>query len=86
MSPHDILARVKKKPFIPMRIITSAGEQYDVYDPDLIMVGNHHIHVGTASEDNPAIFDRSKFVTVQHLTAIENLPAPVPPKPEGNGL
>jgi hypothetical protein len=85
LSPYDILGRIKRKPFTPMRIITSAGEHYDIYHPDLIMVGKRYLVVGTVSEDNPSIFDKSTMVTLQEITAIENLPAPAAPQPEGDG-
>ncbi len=85
-NANDIQARVKKRPFEPMRIITSAGEHYDVYHPDLIMVGVRNIVVGTASEKNPTIYDRSTYLSLLHITAIESLPVPAAPQPpEKNG-
>ncbi len=85
-NAYDIQARVKKQPFEPLRIITSAGEHYDVYHPDLIMIGARNIVVGTASAKNPTIFDRSTYLSILHITAIESLPVPaVPQVPEKNG-
>jgi hypothetical protein len=74
----DILSRVKKLPFTPMRIITSAGDRYDVYHPDLIMVGRREITVGSASQDNPAIYEQQSRVSILHVSAIEDLPVPTP--------
>ena len=64
-----------------MRIITSADEHYDIYHPDLIMVGTRHLVVGTASAENPAIFDKSSMVSILHISAIEELPTPAAPQP-----
>ena len=80
-TAEDIRARVKKLPFVPMRIITSADEHYDIYYPDLIMVGTRHLVVGTASAENPAIFDKSSMVSILHISAIEELPTPAAPQP-----
>jgi len=80
-TAEDIRARVKKQPFAPLRIITSADEHYDIYHPDLVMVGTRHLLVGTASAKNPMIFDRSSMVSILHITAIEELPKPTAPQP-----
>jgi hypothetical protein len=50
------------------------------------MVGRHYVVVGTASVDNPAVFERTSMVSVLHITALENLPMPAAPQgPEKNG-
>ena len=52
----------------------SSGDYYDVSHPDLVLVGKRHIFVGTASEDNPTLFDRSSLLSVLHIAALEALP------------
>lgn len=75
--------RVRQQPFVPFRISTSAGERYDVYHPDLVMVGKNLVIVGTASEENPTIFDRASQLSILHITALEDLP--VSSKKQRNG-
>jgi hypothetical protein len=75
-NANDIHARVKKQPFEPLRIITSSGEYYDIYHADLIMVGVRNVFIGTASEKNPTIYDRSTYLSILHITALESLPLP----------
>lgn len=41
---EDIQARLREKPFRPLRIIASEGLQYDVHHPDLVFVGRHDPH------------------------------------------
>ena len=77
-TSDEILRRVQQRPFIPMRIITSAGDRYDVKHPDMIMVGRRLVVVGTASEKNPSQFDTVTQLSILHLAAIENLPAESP--------
>ena len=52
----------------------SSGDKYDIHHPDLVLVGKRHLFVGTASEDNPAMFDRSSLLSVLHVAALEALP------------
>lgn len=83
-TPEDIQARVRQRVFVPVRIITSGGQSFDIYHPDLIMVGRRVLVIGTASTENPSQFDRMTQVAIVHVTALEDLPMPVAPG-GGNG-
>jgi hypothetical protein len=77
-TSDEISQRVKRTPFVPMRIITSSGDHYDVHHPDMIMVGRRLVVVGTASEKNPSVFERLAQLSILHLSAIEDLPTETP--------
>lgn len=83
-SENDILARIRERPFKPVRFVTTTGQTYDVYHPDLIMVGRREVIIGTASSVNPATFELVTRVSLLHVTEMRDLPMPVPP-PTGNG-
>ncbi len=82
-TADDIDARVRQRPFVPVRIVTSAGQAFDIYHPDLIMVGRRALMVGTASSENPKHFEQATRIAILHLTALEDLPTPAPLS--GNG-
>lgn len=82
-TADEIYRRVRQQPFVPLRIVTSSGESYDIYHPDLIMVGRRYLLVGTASSENPRHFDRESRVAIMHITALETLPASA--QSDGNG-
>lgn len=82
-SPEDILARVKQQPFLSLRILTAAGEAYEVHHPELVLVGRRFLEIGTASSENPETFDSISRVAVMHVTALEDLPSSS--RPRGNG-
>jgi hypothetical protein len=71
---REIKARVRKQPFVPLRIVTSAGETFDVYHPDLIMVGRREVTIGQESTADPAVYDGVDRVSIMHITAIKDLP------------
>ena len=85
LTSDDIRARVRRQPFVPVRIRTSDGESYDVYHLDLIMIGRRALIVGTASADDPSTFERTAQVAILHVTAIEDLPIPINPGGNGQG-
>jgi hypothetical protein len=72
---EDIQARVRKQPFVPIRIVTSAGEAFEVHHPDLIMVGLRDVTVGFASAQYPSVYDKQTRLSLLHITALEDLPA-----------
>jgi hypothetical protein len=77
IAASDIQEKLKQRPFVPFRVILSSRDTYDIYHPDLVVVGKRHLFVGTASEDNPTMFDRSSLLSILHLAAVETLPLEV---------
>lgn len=75
-TSEDVLTRIRKQPFAPIRFVTSAGQHYDVYHPEMVWVGRRDVHVGTESKDNPAVHDQVAVLSLLHITTIE----PIPPK------
>ena len=82
-TPKDIDARVRTQPFVPLRIITTAGQTFDIYHPDLILVGRRDLMVGMAISEDPSHYDQITRVALMHITALEDLPTPH--APTGNG-
>ena len=78
-TADDIQARLRGQPFEPMRIVTTTGQTYDIYHPDLIVVGRRSIFVGIPSEENPSQYDSSTYVALVHITELRALPIPVTP-------
>lgn len=82
-SADDIQARIRQQPFTPVRIVTSSGQMFDIFHPELAMVGRRYLILGTASTDNPRQFETESRVAVIHVTALENLPSPASPAAHG---
>lgn len=75
-NADDIQARIKEQPFVPVRIVTSSGQMFNVYHPDLVMVGRRSLTIGTASTENPRQYELTTRVAVMHVTALQDLPSP----------
>jgi hypothetical protein len=73
-----ILKRVKEKPFRPFRIIASEGERFDIYHPDLVLVGNRDLTIGHPGP-NPSGYDGVTRVALLHVVALEDLPKTAAP-------
>lgn len=82
-SADDIQNRVRARPFRPLRLVTNSGETYDIYHPDLIMIGRREVTVGIPSSENAEHYDQLARLALMHITALHDLPMPAPPP--GNG-
>jgi hypothetical protein len=74
-NSDDILARLRQSPFVPVKIIISSGQSFDIYHPDLVLVGRRDMIIGMASKKNPAQYESTTRVPIMHVTALEDLPA-----------
>ena len=64
---REMLAR---RPFQPVRIVTSSGQTYEVRHPEMAVLTRTDllIGMGAADDDLPEYF---KYVSLLHITAIE---------------
>jgi hypothetical protein len=83
-SPDDIQTRLRDRPFILVRIVTTIGQTYDIYHPDLVLVARQFLIVGIPSPENPAQAEQITRIGMIHVSELRDLPRPVPP-PNGAG-
>jgi hypothetical protein len=76
---EDIQARLRQKPFRPLRIIVSEGLRYDIYHPDLVLVGTRDLTIGFPAPHNPSVYDQVTRVALVHVVALEDLPVSTAP-------
>jgi hypothetical protein len=82
-TPNDIETRLHVRPFVPFRIVMSSGQAFDVYHPDLVLIGRRDLVVGTASTENPKHYEQTTRLALMHVTALEELLVPTLPPSNG---
>jgi hypothetical protein len=73
-TAEEIQARLRERPFRPLRIIASEGLRFNVEHPDLVFVGRRDLMIGTPDAASPSIYDRVVRVALVHVVALEDLP------------
>jgi hypothetical protein len=73
--PEEIQARLREKPFRPLRFIVSEGLRHDIHHPDLVLVGERDLTIGFASAAHPTIYNRLNPIALIHVVGIEEIPA-----------
>jgi len=83
MTQNELHDAARRQPFKPFRVVLTTGAAYDVFHPDLIMVGQRSVTLGIAKDPGGTVYDRIFQVDLLHVVGIEELP-PAPP-PSSNG-
>ncbi len=78
-----MLSKFRERPFVPLRLITSSGQSYDITHPDLVLVSKSRIIIGTASNEHPGAFETTSTVSMLHVTDLQEIE--VPAKSGSNG-
>jgi hypothetical protein len=73
-TAEEIQARLRERPFRPVRIVASEGLRFDINHPDLVLVGRRDLMIGTPDPSTPSIYDRVVRVALVHVVAMEDLP------------
>lgn len=82
-TADDIQARLRERPFVPVRLVTSSGQSYDITHPDLVLVGRRFLIIGTASNENPTQIEAASRVAVMHVADLQDVPYPAPTDTNG---
>lgn len=73
-TPEDIQARLREKPFRPLRIIVAEDQRFEIRHPNLVLVGRRDVMIGFPSSENPTVYDGVTQVALSHIVALEELP------------
>jgi hypothetical protein len=81
MTADAVFARLRRRPFVPFRLILSSGTTYDILHPKMLFVSKSGVTVAIYDrEQRPApdeIPARESLVSYLHIAATEDLPHPV---------
>lgn len=82
-TADDIQSRLRERPFVPVRVVTSSGQSYDVKHPELVLVGRRFLIIGTPSNENPSQIEAASRVAMLHIADLQDIPHPASPSSNG---
>ena len=75
MNAKEIVKKLKSQPFEPFRVVTSAGDRYEVRHPEnLIVVRNGSLYIFEPVEEDDSTFESPVIVGLQQVASIEPSP------------
>jgi hypothetical protein len=81
MSADAVFARLRRRPFVPFRLVLTSGTTYDVTHPEMLFVSRSGLTVAIYDREQSPSPDeipvREALVSFLRIAATEDLPQPV---------
>jgi hypothetical protein len=76
MHAEDLLAALRRRPFVPFRLRVTEGASYMVRHPDSVLVTRRTAYVAILPSDDPSqVPDRAAAIALVHITQLEDMPS-----------
>jgi hypothetical protein len=80
MTADAVFARLRRRPFVPFRIILTSGTTYDIMHPEMLFISKSGLTVAIYDRDQrpspEEIPVREALESFLHIAATEDLPQP----------
>jgi hypothetical protein len=80
MTADALFARLRRRPFVPFRLILTSGTTYEIVHPEMLFVSKSGLTVAVYDRDQrpspEEIPMREALVSFLHVAASEDLPYP----------
>jgi len=80
MTADAVFARLRRRPFVPFRLILTSGSAYDIMHPEMLFVSKSGLTVAIYDRDQrpspEEIPVREALVSFLHIAATQDLPQP----------
>lgn len=81
MTAEAVFARLRRRPFVPFRLILSSDTTYDILHSDMLFVAKSGVRVAIYDREQHLTPDeipaRESLVSFLHIAATEDLPQPM---------
>jgi hypothetical protein len=68
MTMDTIQELLRRRPYEPIRIVTSSGESYEIRHPEMAWPVRNGIYIGLGGRKLP---ERAAYVSLLHISAVE---------------
>jgi hypothetical protein len=80
MTADAVFARLRRRPFVPFRLILTSGTTYEILHPEMLFVSKSGLTVAIYDRDQrpspEEIPMREALVSFLHIAATEEIPRP----------
>jgi hypothetical protein len=80
MTAEALFARLRRRPFVPFRLVLRSGSSYDILHPEMLFISKSGVTVALYDKNQSPSPDeipvREALVSFLHIAATEDLPQP----------
>ena len=73
MRPDELIALIRTRPFVPLRIHLSDGKVYEIRHPDQIIVLRGRVDIGVGADPESGAMERVEHVALVHIVRVEEM-------------
>ena len=73
MPLEEILALLRRRPFVPFRLHLTDGSAYEVRHPEMLMPGARSLTIGIPADPSVPVYARTEVAALVHITRLEPL-------------
>lgn len=77
MSGPELRERIRRQPFVTLRLHMSDGRTFDIRHPELALLTTHTVHLGVEPDQRNGLPERVEYLSLRHIVSVEELSAPV---------
>jgi hypothetical protein len=74
MTPEALRAELRRQPFMPLRIHLTDGKSYDVRHPEMVLVKQRELYIGTETSPGSGVAGECDLVSLLHVVRVECVP------------
>lgn len=71
MSPDEIHSMLKRRPFLPFKVHVTGNVEYEVRQPEMVVIGRTILFIGQRRNIDSPYFDEPILVAIRHITHLE---------------
>jgi hypothetical protein len=79
MNPEALRKELRRQPFVPLRLYHANGTTYEVRHPEMVLVSQREVYIGTETEHGSGVAATTDLVSLLHIVRVEQLAKPQPP-------
>jgi hypothetical protein len=85
MSHEDVLDVIRRRPFVPFRLVTTDRTTYEIRHPEMLMPGRRTVTIGLPDDPATPAYTRQVIVSMLHVQRLEPSDAAPASGQPGNG-
>jgi len=71
MSPEALRTELRREPYVPIRLHLTDGKTCDIRHPEMAMVKQREVYVGTESKPGSGVAAECDLVSLFHIVRVE---------------
>jgi hypothetical protein len=76
MRPEELTKLLRTRPFIPLRIIMTDGQTYDIRHPEMVIVLRQRVDIGVLPDPAMEVAEGVVHCSLLHIVRVEELHRP----------